>query len=98
MSPSGNIMQNIIPKTASYSFESPDVGNLTATWGFGAELSYSRKTKERASSKGGDFRTSRVSMNGSGEMLRVGFNAVINGEELSMQQITVNTMAGRVIL
>lgn len=98
MSQSGNIMQNMIPKTASYSFESPDVGDLTATWGFGAELSYSRKTKERATSKGGDFRTARVSMNGSGEMLRVGFNAVIDGEELSMQQITVNTMAGRVIL
>ena len=98
MSASGNIMQNMIPKSVSYSFEGSDTSDLTARWGFGADLRYGRKAKGRGGSKGGDFRTFRSVMNGSGEMLRVGFDAVIDGEEISMQQITVNTMTGRVIL
>lgn len=98
LNPGGNLMQAIVPKTMSYSFECDGESDLTALWGFGADLRHKRKTREKASSSDGGFKTSRVSLNGSGEMLRVGFDAVITGEELSMQQISINTMMGRTIL
>jgi len=34
----------------------------------------------------------------SGEMLRVGFNVEITGEPISIQQISINAQAGRVIV
>ena len=94
----GNIMQTVIPKSMSYSFVSKRSYGLKAAWGFGANMTYSRPVRPRNKSSGSEFQTSGVSMNGSGEMLRVGFSAEVSGDPISVQQISISAQAGRVIL
>ena len=92
-------MQTVIPKSASYSFHSSQTDNLSATWGFGADMIYSRKARGKPTTSADEkFYTSTVSLNGSGEMLRVGFDVSIDGRANSMQQISINTLLGRVIV
>jgi hypothetical protein len=90
------LMQSMIPKTITYSYNSKQEG-LQARWGFGSsELNYSRFASR---GRGGtDFKTSKVNASGSGEMLRVGFDVEVQGEEFAMQQISVNAAVGRVIV
>jgi hypothetical protein len=94
----GNIMQTVIPKNMSYSFVSNRNYSMNATWGFGADLNKSQRIRPRNQAGDSEFQTSSVSMNGSGTMLRVGLKAGISGDLLSVQQITINTQAGRVIV
>lgn len=94
----GNIMQTVIPKSVSYSFQSMTADNIHATWGFGAPLNYKRALRAKPDNNISDtFYTTTTSLNGSGEMLRIGFEAYIKGNKLSMQQISINTLVGRLI-
>ena len=94
----GNVMQTIIPKNMSYSFVSKRNYGINATWGFGAYMKYRRAVRPRNRTTDSEFQTSSISMNGSGEMLRVGFDIDISGDPLSVQQISINAQAGRVIV
>ena len=94
----GNIMQTVIPKSVSYSFQSITADNIHALWGFGSPLKYKRPLRAKPDNNISDgFYTTTTSLNGSGEMLRIGFEADIRGEKLSMQQISINTLVGRLI-
>ena len=97
---SGNIMQTIIPKSMSFSFHSKQSDNITARWGFGSDMQYGRNVRPRkdTTSSMDRFYTSTVNLNGTGEMLRVGFEVDVNGNQTSMQQISINTMTGRTIV
>ena len=91
-----NIMQTVIPKSVSYSFHSRQSDNLTAKWGFGADMKYSRLIRSKPETAASDvFYTKTTSLNGAGEMLRVGFDISIDGSANSMQQISINTLTGR---
>ena len=91
-----SLMQSIIPKTMVYSYHSNQEG-LSAKWGFGSnELEYMRNAKWTTGQT--EFKTTKVNTSGSGEMLRVGFDVQIQGEEFAMQQISVNALVGRVIV
>ena len=94
----GNQMSTVMPKSMSFSFESNKQDNFMAIWGFGSKMSYSQKVKTKATSGDSEFQTSHVAMRSSGEMLRVGFNVEITGEPISIQQISINAQAGRVIV
>ena len=92
-----NLMQTMIPKSTSFSFHSektPSVFN--ATWGFGSDMEYSRPLRNPKGKS--EFKTVTTSLNGTGEMLRIGFDSMIEGDELSMQQITLNILLGRIIV
>jgi hypothetical protein len=92
----GNITQTMIPKSVSYSFLSAETGNIMAKWGFGQNMSYQRRLRPKKNqSLDPDFYTTTTSLNGSGAMLRVGFDIEIDGEASSVQQITVNLVTGR---
>ena len=98
-----DLMRTVIPKSASISYHggsyevSTDYSqDFNITWGFGAEMNYSRKLGKPKGATG--FQTRGTSLNGTGEMLRVGFNSVISGTELSVQQITLNILPGRMIV
>jgi len=94
----GNIMQTVIPKSVSYSFHSKASDNIHATWGFGSNMKYSRRLKAKPDNNiGNSFYTSTTALNGTGEMLRIGFSVDITGESMSMQQISINTLVGRLI-
>jgi hypothetical protein len=94
----GNLMQTIIPKSVSYSFNSMTADNIHAKWGFGAPLKNTRRLSAKPDSKINDsFYTTTTSLSGSGEMFRIGFEAEIKGNKMSMQQISINTLIGRLI-
>lgn len=91
------LMQTMIPKSTSYSFhaeKTPSVFN--ATWGFGSDMEYSRPLRNPKGKS--EFKTVTTSLNGTGEMLRIGFDSMIEGTEMSMQQITLNILLGRIIV
>jgi len=97
LSGTDNLMQTMIPKSTSFSFhtdKTPSVFN--ATWGFGADMEYSRPLRNPKGKS--EFKTVTTSLNGTGEMLRIGFDSMIEGNELSMQQITLNILLGRIIV
>lgn len=94
----GNQMSTVMPKSMSFSFVSNKQDNFRAIWGFGSNMSYSQKVKTKATTSDSEFQTSHVAMRSSGEMLRVGFNVEITGEPISIQQISINAQAGRVIV
>ena len=97
LSGSDNLMQTMIPKSTSFSFhadKTPSVFN--ATWGFGSDMEYSRPLRNPKGKS--EFKTVTTSLNGTGEMLRIGFDSMIEGDELSMQQITLNILLGRIIV
>lgn len=94
----GNQMSTLLPKSMSFSFESNKQDNFNAIWGFGSNMSYSQKVKTKTTGSDSEFQTSHVAMRSSGEMLRVGFNVEITGEPISIQQISINAQAGRVIV
>ena len=91
-----SLMQSMIPKTMIYSYHSNQEG-LFARWGFGSnELEYMQNAKLTTGKT--EFKTTKVNTAGSGEMLRVGFDVHIQGDEFAMQQISVNALVGRVIV
>jgi hypothetical protein len=97
LSGTDTLMQTMIPKSTSYSFhaaKTPSVFN--ATWGFGADMEYSRPLRNPKGKS--EFKTVTTSLNGTGEMLRIGFDSMIEGTEMSMQQITLNILLGRIIV
>jgi hypothetical protein len=95
----GNIMQTVIPKSASYSFHSRETDNIFAIWGFGADMQYRRHVRKKPETSAQEsFYTSTVGLNGTGEMLRVGFDVTVDGNATSMQQISINTTIGRTIV
>jgi len=90
------LLTTMIPKAMTYAFSSETDRDIDATWGFEGDITYTRKTRSRTKSRfGGGLKTSRVSLNGTGATLRVGFDVDINGADISMQQISINTMIGR---
>ena len=96
---SENIMQTVIPKSVSYSFHSSETDNITSIWGFGADMRYGRLIRGKPKTSAYEqFYTSTVNLNGTGEMLRVGFDISIDGSANSMQQISINTLMGRNIV
>ena len=93
---SGSLLTTMIPKAMTYAFSSDEDKEIQATWGFEGDITYSRKARSRTSARwGGGLRTSRVSLNGAGTTLRVGFDVDVNGVDISVQQISINTMVGR---
>jgi hypothetical protein len=95
---SQNIMQTVIPKSVSYSYHSDQTDNLSATWGFGEDMGYERRARPKPTYESTKFHTSTVKLNGTGEMLRVGFDISIDGSSNAMQQISINTLLGRNIV
>ena len=97
IAPTQNLMQTIIPKSISYSYITEQTPTtFDATWGFGSEMTYSRPLRNpKGSTK---FKTLTTSLNGTGEMLRLGFEATIDGNEMAVQQISLNMLLGRIIV
>ncbi len=97
IAPTQNLMQTIIPKSVSYSY----ITDLTPTsfdaiWGFGSEMTYSRPLRNPKGKT--EFKTLTTSLNGAGEMLRLGFETTIEGDEIAVQQISLNMLLGRIIV
>lgn len=92
-----SLMQSMVPKSVIYSYHSEVVPTLYSRWGFGSNvMQYMAKTQ--APKGRHEFKTSKVNVSGSGEMFRVGFDCHIEGDEFAMQQISINAVAGRVMV
>jgi hypothetical protein len=100
---SGNdLMQTLVPKSVLYSFhhhhDEQDHAEikLFSRWGFGTEeMPYMSKCNMSQNYRQTNVNTCKVNMAGSGEMLRIGFDCPIHNHPFSMQQISINTLAGR---
>lgn len=101
------LMQTLVPKSISFSYHRDLVGsnppprNLFCRWGFSSDIMpYSGKIKsayQRANASG-QFQTGKCNVKGSGDMMRVGFDFEIDGKSFAMQQISINTLSGRMIV
>lgn len=95
-----SLTQSLVPKSIVYSYhteENADVKALYSRWGFGSEeLPFMAKAFTQAATT--KFRTTKVNVNGSGDMLRVGFDVDIDGKPFAMQQISINTLVGRIFV
>lgn len=95
-----NLTQNLVPKSIVYSYHTEggaDVSAMYSRWGFGTEeMPYMAKVFTQPA--GNQFRSTKVNVNGSGDMLRVGFDVDIDGKPFAMQQISINTLIGRVFV
>jgi hypothetical protein len=70
---------------------------MYSRWGFGTEeMPYMAKVFTQPADN--QFRSTKVNVNGSGDMLRVGFDVDIDGKPFAMQQISINTLIGRVFV
>jgi hypothetical protein len=92
-----SLMQSMIPKSVIYSYHSEVVPALYSRWGFGSNV-MQYIAKAQAPKGRHEFKTSKVNVSGSGEMFRVGFDCHIEGDEFAMQQISINAVAGRVMV
>lgn len=91
------LMRKMVPKSVSFSYKSEEANNLVIRWGFGSnEMKYQKSVKNKVNAP--EFTTNKVNLNSSGEMLRVGFNVTIDGNGFSMQNVSVNTLVGRLIV
>ena len=103
---SGNdLMQTLVPKSVLYSFhhhhdeQHHEEIKLFSRWGFGTEeMPYMAKCHMSQNYRQTNVNTCKVNMAGSGEMLRIGFDCPIHSHPFSMQQISINTLAGRKIV
>jgi hypothetical protein len=95
-----NLTQNLVPKSIVYSYHTEggaDVSAMYSRWGFGTEeMPYMAKVFTQPADN--QFRSTKVNVNGSGDMLRVGFDVDIDGKPFAMQQISINTLIGRVFV
>jgi hypothetical protein len=90
-------MQTIIPKSISYSYITDlTPSSFDAIWGFGSEMTYSRPLRNPKGKT--QFKTLTTSLNGAGEMLRLGFETTVEGNEIAVQQISLNMLLGRIIV
>ena len=101
------LMQTLVPKSISFSYHrdlvgsNPPIRNLFCRWGFSSDLMpYSGKVKTafRRATSGGQFQTGKCNVKGSGDMMRVGFDFDIDGGPFAMQQISINTLSGRILV
>jgi hypothetical protein len=103
---SGNdLMQTLVPKSVLYSFhhhhdeQHHEEIKLFSRWGFGTEeMPYMAKCYMSHNYRETNVNTCKVNMAGSGEMLRIGFDCPIHNHPFSMQQISINTLAGRKVV
>jgi len=97
IAPTQNLMQTIIPKSISYSYITDlTPSSFDAIWGFGSEMTYSRPLRNPKGKT--QFKTLTTSLNGAGEMLRLGFETTVEGNEIAVQQISLNMLLGRIIV
>ena len=103
------LMQTLVPKSISFSYHRDLVGsnppnppqNLFCRWGFSTNLMpYLGKIKTQNTRVGSvsQFRTGKCNVKGSGDMMRVGFDFDIDGKPFAMQQISINTLSGRILV
>ena len=100
------LTQALVPKSISFSYHRDLVGSnppntLFCRWGFSSELMpFFGKVRPviRKATAGGQFQTGKCNIKGSGDMMRVGFDFEIDGSSFAMQQISINTLAGRVFV
>jgi hypothetical protein len=103
------LMQTLVPKSISFSYHRDLVGsnppnppqNLFCRWGFSTNLMPylgKIKTQETRIGKVSQFRTGKCNVKGSGDMMRVGFDFDIDGRPFAMQQISINTLSGRILV
>jgi hypothetical protein len=91
------LMRRMVPKSVSFSYKSEEANNLSIQWGFGSNpLPFSKKVKNKPNAP--LFTTNKVNLSASGEMLRIGFETTIAGKGFSMQNVSVNTLVGRLIV
>ena len=91
------LMRKLVPKSVSFSYKSEEANNLSIQWGFGSNpLPFSKKVKNKPNAP--VFTTNKVNLSASGEMLRIGFETTISGKGFSMQNVSVNTLVGRLIV
>jgi hypothetical protein len=91
------LMRKMVPKSVSFSYKSEEANNLVIRWGFGSnEMRFKKTVKNKVNAP--EFTTNKVNLGSSGEMLRVGFNVTIDGNGFSMQNVSVNTLVGRLIV
>ena len=91
------LMRRMVPKSVSFSYKSEEANNLEIQWGFGSNpLPFSKKVKNKPNAP--LFTTNKVNLSASGEMLRIGFETTIAGKGFSMQNVSVNTLVGRLIV
>ena len=95
-----SLTQSLVPKSIVYSYHTDadaSIDQLYSRWGFGTEeMPYMAKVFTGSGSN--RFRNTKVNVNGSGDMLRVGFDVHIDGKPFAMQQISINTLVGRVFV
>ena len=99
------LMRKLVPKSVSFSYKSKEANNLVIKWGFGSNpLPFLKKVKNKSNAP--EFTTNKVNLSASGEMLRIGFETDIlprketgvAGYGFSMQNVSVNTLVGRLIV
>ena len=95
-----SLTQSLVPKSIVYSYHTDrdtSVSELYSRWGFGTEqMPFMARVFDRLTDS--QFRSTKVNVNGSGDMLRVGFDVHIDGKPFAMQQISINTLVGRVFV
>ena len=95
-----SLTQSLVPKSIVYSYHTDkdtSVDELYSRWGFGTEqMPFMARVFDRLTDS--QFRSTKVNVNGSGDMLRVGFDVHIDGKPFAMQQISINTLVGRVFV
>ena len=88
------LMRKMVPKSVSFSYKSAEARDLTIKWGFGSnEMKFEKKVKYKPDAP--EFTTNKVNLSSSGEIFRVGFTVKIDGNGFSMQNVSVNTLVGR---
>ena len=91
------LMRKLVPKSVNFSYKSEEANNLSIQWGFGSNpLPFAKKVKNKPNAP--EFTTNKVNLSASGEMLRIGFETTISGKGFSMQNVSVNTLVGRLIV
>ena len=91
------LMRKLVPKSVSFSYKSEEANDLKIQWGFGSNpLPFVKKVKSKPNAP--EFTTNKVNLSASGEMLRIGFETTIAGKGFSMQNVSVNTLVGRLIV
>lgn len=91
------LMRRMVPKSVSFSYKSEEANDLSIQWGFGSNaLPFSKNVKNKPNAP--LFTTNKVNLSASGEMLRIGFETTIAGKGFSMQNVSVNTLVGRLIV
>ena len=88
------LMRKMVPKSVSFSYKSAEARDLTIKWGFGSnEMKFEKKVKYKPDAP--EFTTNKVNLSSSGEIFRWVLPSKSTATVFSMQNVSVNTLVGR---